>query len=144
VYIRHEKSSRKNSLKTISAIETPDDQTVVVKLSSRSISLPYNLSYVWVVNDTAQDLQSSEDGTGPYKLEEWRRGSSIALQRFDSYWGTKPSNGEVVYQYFTEATALNNALLTGSVDIVTSVQSPETITFFRPFAAFFASASRTF
>ncbi|MCJ7997377.1 ABC transporter substrate-binding protein [Rhizobium cremeum] len=125
------KSSRKNSLKTISAIETPDDQTVVVKLSSRSISLPYNLSYVWVVNDTAQDLQSSEDGTGPYKLEEWRRGSSIALQRFDSYWGTKPSNGEVVYQYFTEATALNNALLTGSVDIVTSVQSPDSLAQFK-------------
>ncbi len=125
------KSSRKNSLKTISAIETPDDQTVVVKLSARSISLPYNLSYVWVVNDTAKDLQSSEDGTGPYKLEEWRRGSSISLQRFDGYWGTKPSNGEVVYQYFTEATALNNALLTGSVDIVTSVQSPDSLAQFK-------------
>ncbi|MGX5666784.1 ABC transporter substrate-binding protein [Rhizobium daejeonense] len=125
------KSSRKNSLKTISAVETPDDQTVVVKLSARSISLPYNLSYVWVVNDAAKDLQSSEDGTGPYKLEEWRRGSSISLQRFDGYWGTKPSNGEVVYQYFTEATALNNALLTGSVDIVTSVQSPDSLAQFK-------------
>lgn len=34
------KSSRKKSLATINAIETPDDQTVVVKLSERSISLP--------------------------------------------------------------------------------------------------------
>ncbi len=121
------KSSRKNSLKPIAGIETPDDATVVIKLSSRSISLPYNLSYVWIVNDTATNLTATEDGTGPYELEDWRRGSSLALTRFDGYWGTKPSNGDVVFQYFTEATALNNALLTGSVDIITSVQSPDSL-----------------
>ncbi|MCB4919431.1 ABC transporter substrate-binding protein [Brucella intermedia] len=125
------KSSRKSSLKSISAIETPDDETVVVKLSSRSISLPYNLSYVWVVNDEAKDLQSKEDGTGPYELEDWRRGSSLAMKRFDKYWGAKPKNGEVVFQYFTDASALNNALLTGSVDIITSVQSPDSLAQFK-------------
>lgn len=125
------KSSRKNSLKSIAAIETPDDATVVIKLSSRSISLPYNLSYVWIVNDTATDLTATEDGTGPYQLEDWRRGSSLALARFDSYWGTKPSSADVVFQYFTEATALNNALLTGSVDIITSVQSPDSLAQFK-------------
>jgi len=125
------KSSRKSSLKTITGIETPDDETVVVKLSSRSISLPYNLSYVWVVNDEATDFQSKEDGTGPYALEDWRRGSSLAIKRFDDYWGTKPKNEEVVFQYFTDASALNNALLTGSVDIITSVQSPDSLAQFK-------------
>ena len=125
------KSSRKSSLKTISAVETPDDETVIVKLSSRSISLPYNLSYVWVVNDEAKDLQSKEDGTGPYELEDWRRGSSLSMKRFDKYWGAKPKNGEVVFQYFTDASALNNALLTGSVDIITSVQSPDSLAQFK-------------
>ncbi|MGI8388917.1 ABC transporter substrate-binding protein [Brucella anthropi] len=125
------KSSRKSSLKTISAVETPDDETVVVKLTSRSISLPYNLSYVWVVNDEAKDLQSKEDGTGPYELEDWRRGSSLSMKRFDKYWGAKPKNGEVVFQYFTDASALNNALLTGSVDIITSVQSPDSLDQFK-------------
>lgn len=125
------KSSRKSSLKTISAVETPDNETVIVKLSSRSISLPYNLSYVWVVNDEAKDLQSKEDGTGPYELEDWRRGSSLSMKRFDKYWGAKPKNGEVVFQYFTDASALNNALLTGSVDIITSVQSPDSLAQFK-------------
>ena len=125
------KSSRKNSLKQIAGIETPDDATVVVKLSSRSISLPYNLSYVWIVNDTATNLTATEDPTGPYTLEGWRRGSSLALTRFDDYWGQKPSNADVVFQYFTEATALNNALLTGSVDIITSVQSPDSLAQFK-------------
>lgn len=125
------KSSRKNSLKPIASIEMPDDATVVIKLSSRSISLPYNLSYVWVINDAAKDLQSTEDGTGPYALDGWQRGSQLAVKRFDKYWGPKPENGEVVFKYFTEATALNNALLTGAVDVITSVQSPDSLAQFK-------------
>ncbi|MEP9399367.1 ABC transporter substrate-binding protein [Mesorhizobium sp. KR2-14] len=125
------KSSRKKSLEPISSIETPDDSTVVIKLSSRSISLPYNLSYVWIVNDAAADITAKEDGTGPYTLEDWRRGSTISLKRFDGYWGEKPTNGEVVFNYFTDATALNNALLTGAVDIITSVQSPDSLAQFK-------------
>lgn len=121
------KSSRKKSLSTITSIETPDDATVVITLSTRSISLPYNLSYVWIVNDASTDITATEDGTGPYALEEWRRGSALALSRFDGYWGDAPTNGEVIYTYFTDATALNNALLTNAVDVVTSVQSPDSL-----------------
>lgn len=125
------KSSRKSSLATIAGIETPDDQTVVITLSSRSISLPYNLSYVWIVNDAATDFAAAEDGTGPYKLDDWRRGSTLALSPFDQYWGDAPTNGGVVFNYFTDATALNNALLTGAVDIITSVQSPDSLAQFQ-------------
>lgn len=121
------KSSRKRSLSTITGIETPDDSTVVITLSARSVSLPYNLSYVWIVNDAATDITATEDGTGPYKLAEWRRGSALALVRNDAYWGTAPTNAEVTYQYFTDASALNNALLTNAVDIITSVQSPDSL-----------------
>ncbi len=125
------KSSRKSSLKTIVSIETPDDQTVVIKLSARSISLPYNLSYVWIVDHKDKDITSSEDGTGPYKLGEWRRGSALSLERFDGYWGAKPTNKEVVFSYFTDATAENNALLTSAVDVITSVQSPDSLAQFK-------------
>ena len=121
------KSSRKRSLSTITGIETPDDNTVVVTLSAKSISLPYNLSYVWIVNDAAGEITGKEDGTGPYTLAEWRRGSALALEPFEGYWGEQPDNGEVIYRYFTDATALNNALLTGAVDVITSVQSPDAL-----------------
>ena len=121
------KSSRKKSLSTIASVDTPDDSTVVIKLSAKSISLPYNLSYVWIVDHTATDISSTEAGTGPYKLGEWRRGSALSLERFDGYWGAKPTNKEVVFQYFTDATAENNALLTNAVDVITSVQSPDSL-----------------
>jgi peptide/nickel transport system substrate-binding protein len=120
-------SARKSSFTAIKSIATPDDATVVVTLSSKSISFVYNLSYVWVIDSAAKSLTTSEDGTGPYKLGTWKRGSTLSLDRFPGYWGTPPANKGVVFHYFTEATALNNALLTKAVDVVTSEQSPDAL-----------------
>ena len=121
------KSARKSSFPPISAITTPDDSTVVVTLGVRSISFIYNLSYVWIVNSQAIDRSTTADGTGPYRLADWKRGSSLSLERNDRYWGNPAKNAEVVFHYFTDATAQNNALLTGDVDVVTSVQSPDAL-----------------
>jgi peptide/nickel transport system substrate-binding protein len=124
------KSARKSSFDVIKSIATPDDSTVVFTLKQRSISFVYNLSYVWVINSAAKDLTTTADGTGPYKLGEWKRGSTLTLTRFDGYWGTKAANAGVVFHYFTDASALNNALLTNAVDVVTSEQSPDALSQF--------------
>ena len=121
------KSSRKSTLDPIASIATPDDKTVVITLKTKSISLTYNLSYIWVVNDALKDPLTATDGTGPYSLGTWKRGSSLSLERNDKYWGTKATNKEVVFTYFTDATAENNALLTGAIDLITSVQSPDAL-----------------
>lgn len=121
------KSGRKSNFAMIKEITTPDDATVVFTLSSRSISFVYNLSYIWVVNSAATDLTTAADGTGPYKLGEWKRGSTLSLTRFDGYWGTAAKNAGAVFHYFTDATALNNALLTNAVDVITSEQSPDAL-----------------
>ncbi|GAA5034552.1 ABC transporter substrate-binding protein [Microbacterium fluvii] len=123
-------SARKSAFSVISAIDTPDEKTVVFTLSQRSISFLYNLSYIWIANAEAGDLTQSEDGTGPYTLDEWKQGSTLTLTRFDDYWGEQAKNAEVVFTYFTDATAENNALLTGEIDIITSVQSPDSLSQF--------------
>ncbi|MGW8482822.1 ABC transporter substrate-binding protein [Microbacterium sp. NPDC055903] len=120
-------SARKSAFGVIAGIETPDDSTVVFTLSERSISFLYNLSYVWIVNAEAGDLTTAEDGTGPYTLDEWKKGSTLTLDRWDDYWGESAANAEVVYTYFTDATAQNNALLTGEIDLITTVQSPDAL-----------------
>ncbi|GAA1656427.1 ABC transporter substrate-binding protein [Actinoplanes couchii] len=127
VTAENSKSARKSNLAVIKSIATPDDTTIEFTLSSRSISFVYNLSYISVVNTAAGELTTTADGTGPYKLGEWKRGSTLALTKFDGYWGTAAKNAGVVFHYFTDATALNNALLTGAVDIVTSEQSPDAL-----------------
>ncbi|KRC52266.1 ABC transporter substrate-binding protein [Leifsonia sp. Root227] len=123
-------SARKSQLAVISGIATPDDKTVVISLKSRSISLPYNLSYIWIYGPGTKNYKTAEDGTGPYTLGTWKRGSSLSLERNSEYWGSKAKNKEVVYDYFTDATALSNALLTNQVDVVTSIQSPDALTQF--------------
>ncbi|WP_233265376.1 ABC transporter substrate-binding protein [Leifsonia sp. AG29] len=124
-------SARKSQLAVISSIATPDAKTVVISLKSRSISLPYNLSYIWIYGPGTSNYKTAEDGTGPYKLGTWKRGSSLSLERWSGYWGARAKNKEVVFDYFTDASALSNALTTNQVDIVTSIQSPDALTQFK-------------
>lgn len=124
-------SARKSSFDMIASIATPDAKTLVVTLKTRSISFVYNLSYIWIINADATDITAKEDGTGPYTLTEWKHGSTLSLTRFEKYWGTAAANKVVVFHYFTDATALNNALLTHAVDVVTAEQSPDALTQFK-------------
>ncbi|MBP1326638.1 peptide/nickel transport system substrate-binding protein [Leucobacter exalbidus] len=120
-------SARKGSLEVITGIETPDDYTVVLTLSQPSISLHYLLSYIWIVNADATDIEKEADGTGPYTLGQWKRGSTLTLERWDDYWGEPASNKQVVFNYFTDATAEDTALSSGRVDLITSVQNPDSL-----------------
>lgn len=120
-------AARKSSFDVVTEVATPDDRTVVFRLASPSISFPYNLSYVWIVNTEVDDLKAHADGTGPYEFEDWRRGSSLSIVRFDDYWGEPAKNGGVVFSYFTDASAQGNALLTGQLDLIASVQSPDAL-----------------
>lgn len=120
-------AARKNQLKVIQSVDVVDDTTVAVTLSQPSISFTYNLGYVWIVNDEAGELTTTADGTGPYALADYRKGDSITLDVNEEYWGDAPANGGVVYQYYADPTALNNALLTGAVDLVTSQSNPDSL-----------------
>jgi peptide/nickel transport system substrate-binding protein len=120
-------AARKSSYRVIQNIATPDAKTVVFTLATPSISFPYTLSYVSIVNTAYGDLRTGEDGTGPYVLDTWTRGSSLSLKKWDGYWGSPAKNAGVVFNYFTDAGALNNALLSGQIDVITVVQSPDAI-----------------
>jgi peptide/nickel transport system substrate-binding protein len=75
-------------------------------------------------------LATNPVGTGPYKFGSWKRGDSIVLQRNDGYWGTKPFFNQVTLKYFKDPTALNNALLTGTINVIGTVQAPEALSQF--------------
>ncbi len=73
------------------------------------------------------DLATKPVGTGPYVFDSWRRGDSITLKRNEGYWGTKPYFSAVTLKYFKDPTALNNALLTKTIDVIGTVQAPESL-----------------
>lgn len=40
-------------------------------------------------------LATSENGTGPFRLQQWFRGERIEMEPYEHYWGTKPSLSHV-------------------------------------------------
>lgn len=73
------------------------------------------------------DLANEPVGTGPFELENWTRGDSIVLVRNEDYWGEEPFFARVALKYFKDSTALNNALLSGTINVNYAVQSPESL-----------------
>jgi peptide/nickel transport system substrate-binding protein len=73
------------------------------------------------------DLANEPVGTGPYVLEEWNRGDSLVLTANENYWGEPPAIETVTLRYFGDPSAANNALLTGDIDVIGTVQAPESL-----------------
>lgn len=111
---------------------TANGSVVTLELSERDNDLLYNLTQrggVIFKKDTS-DFANSAIGTGPFTFGAWDKGNSITLERFADYWGRRADTDTVVFRYFADATALSNAMLAGDIDVMTTVQSPETLTVF--------------
>ncbi|TVT23187.1 ABC transporter substrate-binding protein [Amycolatopsis acidiphila] len=73
------------------------------------------------------DLANKPVGTGPYVVAERRRGDSIILRQNTAYWGAKPAYKTVVLKYIKDPTALNNALLSNGIDVISTITAPDSI-----------------
>ncbi|SJN31363.1 Dipeptide-binding ABC transporter, periplasmic substrate-binding component (TC 3.A.1.5.2) [Microbacterium esteraromaticum] len=108
----------------VTAITAPDAATVEIALAQPDQNFLFNLTgpggLVFKKGD-ATDLKTAENGTGPFTLKRWTKGSSITFDRYDEYWGEKATLSEVVFQYIPDFTAGVNAALDGTVDVLTAV-----------------------
>ncbi|MCY1201139.1 Periplasmic oligopeptide-binding protein [compost metagenome] len=68
-----------------------------------------------------QEVNDKPIGTGPYKLAEWRKGTSLTLERNPDYWGPAPEVARGRYTFVPENSTRVNALLQGEVDIIQRV-----------------------
>ena len=73
------------------------------------------------------DLANTPIGTGPYVVAERRRGDSIVLRQNPGYWGAKPAYSTVVLKYLKDAIALNNALLSNGIDVISNIAAPDSV-----------------
>ncbi|GAA3190589.1 ABC transporter substrate-binding protein [Nonomuraea roseoviolacea] len=120
----------KSQFDVIDKVDKKDDTTAVVTLKRPSNGFLYALATrlgAMFSRTGVADLANKPVGTGPYQLGAWKRGDSIRLDANPKYWGTKPAAGTVTLKYFKDATAMNNALLTGGIDVISSVQAPESL-----------------
>ncbi|HLR94433.1 MAG TPA: ABC transporter substrate-binding protein [Jiangellaceae bacterium] len=117
----------------VDTIEAPDESTVVVTLSQPSNRWLFDMASQTgvILKEGATDLETSANGTGPFTFENWNRGSDITLAQAPEYWGEPASLDEVVFTYITDPNALNNAMLSGQLDVLSNVQAPQLLETFQ-------------
>ena len=123
-------SSLKTQMDVVKSAQATDDHTVKVTLKKPSNTWLYAMTTrIGAVfpSDAKATLATDPVGSGPYDLKEWKRGDRITLERRDDHTGEKPFFQQAVFRYFKDGTALNNAMLTGDIDIETTVQAPESL-----------------
>ncbi|EWT05461.1 peptide ABC transporter substrate-binding protein [Intrasporangium chromatireducens Q5-1] len=123
-------TSLKSAMDVVADAKAVSDTQLQVTLKQPSNSWLYKMTTrigAMMAPDGIADLATKPVGTGPYEFGTWNRGDSISLKANPNYWGPKPHFGEVVLKYFKDATALNNALLTGTINVIGTVQAPESL-----------------
>ena len=122
--------SLKEGMGVVSGVEVVSPTQVRVTLTQPSNSWLFRMTTrIGAMFDPSgvADLANAPVGTGPYAVSEFRRGDALVLAARDDYWGERPEIGEVVLQYFDDATAATNALLTDGIDVIGTVQAPEAL-----------------
>lgn len=124
----------KKAMDVVDKVEvvSPTEVRVVLSKPSRDwlFRMTTRIGAMFSPNGVA-DLANKPVGTGPYEVTKWTRGDSIQLTARDDYWGDKPAMKSVTFKYFDDPTAMNNAMLTGSVNIIGSVQAPDSMSQFK-------------
>jgi peptide/nickel transport system substrate-binding protein len=125
-------SPRKSLLGPLESVEIVNGDTVRINLSEPWPILPAMLPFQEVVSKAfvekvgTEGLATEVNGTGPFKLVEWRKGDSIIMERFDDYYGgasdIEPVGpacvDRVIFKIIPETASRVAALLAGDVDII--------------------------
>jgi peptide/nickel transport system substrate-binding protein len=113
-------------LASVADISSPADDTVVLTLSQPDSALLFALTgRAGLVLEQAatNDLSTTANGTGPFRLASWTQGDSLRLERADDYWGDPAGVAGVVFRYVTDGSAAINATLSGDLDVQTAVDA---------------------
>jgi peptide/nickel transport system substrate-binding protein len=130
--VRSAAPARANLLGPTKSVLRVDDATVRFLLSDPWPVLPAMLTFQEVVSKSfaekvgAAGMATQENGTGPFKLVQWRRGDSMVLERFPAYFGGapaivpagKPCIDRVIVKIIPENASRLTALLAGDVAII--------------------------
>ncbi|MCL6710028.1 ABC transporter substrate-binding protein [Pseudomonas sp. R2.Fl] len=109
----------------VKSIETPDDKTVIVKLSK--INAPFlsrlaeNGAGVVMPKDSGETQGTMPIGAGPFKFVRREFGHEVELARFDDYWEGPAYLEKVIAREITEPTVRLTGLRTGELHMINDI-----------------------
>ncbi|OYN91421.1 ABC transporter substrate-binding protein [Parenemella sanctibonifatiensis] len=116
-----------------------DEDTLTVTLKQPSNNWLFNMASsagVVMEPDAAGDRAQTPAGSGPYTVSTFAPGQRVVLSKSEQYWGTPPRFDEVTFRYFADPNAMNSAMLSGQLDIISNLQAPQSIDQFEDPARF--------
>lgn len=120
------------SATTLSGIKTTGDLTFTVKLSQKFSLWPDTLGYA-AFSPLPQSFFQDHDawlskpvGNGPYTIDEYAKGSSMNLRRWDDYPGDdKAQNGGIDLKVYTDNNTAYTDLTAGNLDLVDDIPASQ-------------------
>ena len=120
----------RTSMDPVEKVEAEGDNTVVVTLDRVSQRWLYDMAGpAGIIYDPEglDNLDEAPAGSGPFVFEDWDVGASITLATDTTYWGTGPRVDEIVFKYYADPNAMNTAMLSGQLDVISNLTIPESI-----------------
>ena len=123
-------NAQKRLFEPIASVATPDPATVLITLKRANGLFLWNMGWgdaVIVAPESADANKTQPVGTGPFRFERWVKGDSVQLERFDGYWGSKPSMDRVTFKIIPDPSAQVAAMLAGDIDVFPNLGAPESL-----------------
>ena len=113
----------------ITAVETPDPLTVVLRFSEPFASWPILFDAIvpkHVIDANSPGLDESPAmrepiGFGPYRIVSWQPDQAVEYAAFDNYWRGRPKIDRFFIRFYPSVDALMQAVAAKEVDIAWSV-----------------------
>ncbi|WP_336249020.1 ABC transporter substrate-binding protein [Stomatohabitans albus] len=120
-------NNKDEPMMVMESVEAPDDTTLVVQLSKPSQQFLFLLSThvgAMMHPDHIDNLEQNAVGTGPYKIGEFVAEQKAVLEARDD--ARQPVDVKTAtFRYISDATTAVNALRSGDVDILWSMQATQ-------------------
>ena len=122
-----EKLANADKFSAITAVESPDPSTVVIRTDRPVPNMLTNLggfkgmAIVSRRNVESGQIATEPIGTGPFSFRDQRSGDSITLAANADYWGGPPGIAGVTFRFISEPSTALSALQAGEIDWTDSI-----------------------
>ncbi|MEY2771224.1 MAG: Periplasmic dipeptide transport protein precursor [Pseudomonadota bacterium] len=115
----------------ISHISTPDAHTVVLVLNQPDGNFLFRMgenTAVILHPNSAASAATKPVGTGPFKLENWAKGSAVTLSKWDGFRDAASVKlKRVTFRFINDSASQVAALMAGDVDGMPRFQAPQSL-----------------
>jgi peptide/nickel transport system substrate-binding protein len=123
--------AKKAVFDNIARIDAPDAHTVILTLNNADGNFLFRMgenTAVILDAKSAAGTATKPVGTGPFRFDDWKKGSSVTLSKWDGFRDAKAVKiNRVTFRFINDPAARVAALLAGDIDGVPRLDAPQAV-----------------